>query len=96
MFETRLVDDLHTQHHDDWVSIIIMDSDDFSVSDLTNPNALEYAGKGTPFRALTLKYFCPFKYLTHNEFDGDGYKSFFHGLATSAQKCGFNIIQKGY
>ena len=76
----RLVDEIHTQYHDDWLSTIIMDSADFSASYLSNLNALENAGKGTHCGAIIPKYLYPLKYSTHDEFDGNWYKSIFMAL----------------
>ena len=93
------LDNKHIQLHVSWMGTLLMDSDDFSNSDSSNLNALEFAGKaekGTPCSSVDPKYFCPMKYSTTNGFTGAGYKTLFMSLYDSSEKCGFTIIQKVY
>ena len=70
----RLLDTIHIQFHESWLGMLLMDSDDFSNSDSSNLNALEFSGKavkGTPCSSIHPKYFCPVKYSTTNGFACD-------------------------
>ena len=79
----RLLDTIHIQFHESWLGTLLMDSDDFSNSDSSNLNGLEFSGKavqGTPCSDAIPKYFSLLKYSTTNGFAGDGYKTLFMSL----------------
>ena len=91
----ELVDTLHDQYNSAWESPLILDSDHFTQTNITNLDALEYAGKGSPFLHAPPKYFNPIIFSTTDGFKGTGYKALLKVLFTSAKTYGYNIIQKG-
>ena len=92
----ELVDTLHDQYNSAWKSTLILDSDHYTQTNITNLDALEYAGKGSPFSHAPPKYFSPIIFSTTDGFKGTGYKSLIKVLCTSAKTSGYTIIQKGY
>ena len=92
----NLVDTLHEQYHSEWSSTLIIDYDQYSQTNIINLDALEYAGKGSPFSHVSPKYFCPIIFSTKDSFNGTGYKTLIQVLFTSTKTSGYNIIQKGY
>jgi len=91
----ELVDTLHDQYNSAWTSTLILDSDHYTQTNITNLDALEYAGKGSPFSHVPPKYFCPIIFSTKVGFKGTHYKALIKVLFTSAKTYGYNIIQKG-
>ena len=92
----QLVDQLHDEYQSGWRAQIIMNTEDYSSSALSNLDALQFAGKGVSSPERKDKFFCPLKYPTIDGFEGNGYKALFQSLLRVTGNSGFNIIKKGY
>ena len=90
------IDALHHVNTDKWKSIIPMEPNDYSNKALSNLDALQFAGKGSPFGHNSPKFFCPIMYPTSGGFEGDGFRNLIKTFILRAKENGANIIQKGF
>ena len=87
---------LHRIHREKWKCVIPMDPSDYSIDDLANLDALEFAGKGSPLGHNPPKFFCPVKFPTSGGFKGIGFRNLVKTFIQKAKENGVNIIQKGF
>ena len=90
------IDTLHRIHTEKWKCVIPMDPSDYSIDDLSNLDALQFAGKGSPLGHNPPKFFCPIKIPISGGFKGIGFRNLVKTFIQKAKENGVNIIQKGF
>ena len=92
----RPIDQLYKHNTTERYSIILLETEDLSDSNVPNKDFLQYAEKYLPTHINHCKYMCPIKYSTDDGFDGNGFKHLLMTLSESSRKSGHSIIRKGY